>query len=217
MRILLSLALVALSASSLHAQDFARNAWGLAAAPMTYNIKEGREFEVNESNTSLDFGLSYARFFSPSWSGRLEVFLQERDLYTFHSVSGYTWVDDAYYSVEEKTVQTDLVLRADRRFRLGEQGSRFFAGAGLLLAAVYDQTISRPTSSTMAGDPTAGTYLKFGWLADAGVSLGIDDDFGVFASFRIQQDEDAFSRSDDADIVREVAAFGFHVGAEFGF
>jgi hypothetical protein len=219
MRYLLAALIVTAAVSPLCAQEASnstRNAWGIVFAPMNYGLANGSAVETNESYSSLDFGLFYTRFFSPAWSGRLDVFSQSRDFNTFAPVTGAA-TDAGYFVVKESTIQADVVLNADRRFDLGASEGRVTFGAGLTLSGIHDQTVASWFDMPFATGPDQGTYFKWGWLFEGGMSVTFHRESAIFARLRMQQDEDTFGESDDADIARELLAYGFHVGMEFGF
>lgn len=213
MRTLIVSALIVFTASPLFAQEFRRNAWGLVAAPMTYELT-GNDLGTN---TSLDLGLFYSRFISHAISARVEVFAQDRKYMTEEfspdGLGGGEWIP---YIVDEAALAATLLLNFDRREDLAGHQLRLSIGAGGMATKVLDQTIRHadPGFATSVG---WGDYSKLGWLMEAGMALDVEPGSGVFARLRIQRDVSIFGESDDADIVRELAAFGFHVGAEFGF
>jgi hypothetical protein len=221
MRILIALVLVTVTAVPLNAQDtrvMTRNAWGISFAPMNYGLAEGYSVETTQSYSSLDVGLFYTRFFSPSWSGRLEVFSLDRDYNTFAPAAGAP-DDISYFVVNEAIIQADLVLHLDRRFELGTSDGRVFIGGGVMVSGIHDQTVVPwyPADVPTSSDPGEGTYFKWGWLLEGGMSVTFYRRSAIFALLRMQQDEDMFGESDDADIARELGAYGFHVGMEYGF
>lgn len=203
MRFLLALALIATFAAPLHAQEYKRNAWGMAFAPMTYGSTEGNAFETN--NTSLDVGIFYARFFTPKFSTRLEVFAQNRHVISFGSYGTQV------YSVDENGLTGAVLLAGDRRIDLSGHEARFSSGGGFTVTAITGQE----RFSTSYADPDAGTYGKVGFLVDAGMTLGLHSSTGVFTRFRYQQDWTTFA--DDGDRTMLYRTFGFLVGMEFGF
>lgn len=206
--------------SSSRADDYRRNGWGVVVGTPTYGLTKGHPYEVSQTNTSLDFGAFYARFFTPHFSGRFELYADDRLINTFAPVNPATTNEfTSWFSVEERAVETTIVFSLDKRVDVGGHEARLSFGWGPTMSYVYDQTLGKPTSSSTfyPGDPRAGTYGKFGFTSDAAFGLALDRGMGIFARFRYQQDVSTFDESEDADIVRELYAFGFQTGMEFGF
>lgn len=216
MRYLLALVLVFATASPLHAQEYPRNAWGLIASPMASELSgdDLSNYEVGATDMSLGLGAFYQHVFSPRISGRFELSARQNRYETFADTDtgalggGITWC-----SASETTVETVVVISFDRHIDMAGHDLRFSIGTGPVISAVVDQTIGKPSETVR---PREGNYGKFGWMFDGGLALGLDPKFGVFARFRGQNDYETFGESDEADIVRKLATFGFHVGAEFG-
>jgi hypothetical protein len=217
---LLACMLLFSTVSSSRADDYHRNAWGVVVGATTYGLTEGQQFELSQTNTSFDVGAFYTRFFTRSFSGRFELYGDDRQINTFAPVNPNTVFEaTGFFSVDERVVETATVFSLDRRVDMGGHEARLSFGAGPTMSYVYDQTLGKPDPpfAFYSGDPRAGTYGKFGFMFDAGLGLAVDSDMGVFARFRYQQDVSTFAESDDADIVRQLYAFGFQAGMEFGF
>jgi hypothetical protein len=216
---LLACIILFFTVSSSQAGDNRRNAWGVLVGTPTYGLTEGHPYEVGQTNTSLDFGAFYTRFFTPHFSGRFEIYANDRHINTFATVNPGTLLEStAWFSVQERAVETTVVFSLDKRVDVGGHESRFSFGWGPTMSYVYDQTLGKASPFALsAGDPRAGTYGKFGFTTDAAFGLALDPGMAIFARFRYQQDVSTFDESDDADIVRELYAFGFQTGMEFGF
>jgi hypothetical protein len=207
-------------ASSARADDYHRNAWGVVVGATTYGLTEGYQFELSQTNTSLDVGAFYTRFFTRSFSGRFELYGNDRQINTFAPVNPNTVFEaTGFFSVDERVVETAMVFSLDQRVDLGGHEARLSFGAGPTMSYVFDQTLGKPAPNFVfySGDPREGSYGRFGIMFDAGFDIAVKPDTGVFARFRYQQDVSTFAASDDADIVRELYAFGFQAGMEFGF
>ena len=215
MRILIGLLMLLVIATTtpLHAQEYTRNAWGLLASPMSCELTgDGlSNYEMGATDMSLGLGVFYQHIFSPRVSGRFELSWRQNHYGTYVVVSP---LGTAWCTALETTVESVVVIGLDRHVDMAGHDLRFSVATGPVVSAVVEQTIGYPAFATQP--PAEGSYGKFGWMFDAGLALGLDPDFGVFARFRGQSDYETFGESDDADIVRKLASFGFHVGAEFG-
>lgn len=198
---------------SAQAQDYPRNAWGLVASPMSSTLTgdDLSPYEVGASDMSLGLGAFYQHVFSPRVSGRFEMSARQNHYGTYAQVAP---LETAWCTALETTIETVVVVSFDRHVDLAGHDACFSVGTGPVISAVVEQTIGFP--SYAPEPPSEGSYGKFGWMFDAGLALGLDPRFGVFARFRGQADYETFGASDSADIVRKLDTFGFHVGAEFG-
>jgi hypothetical protein len=80
---------------------------------------------------------------------------------------------------------------------------------------VTDQEFGAPRLD-VTDYPEGGEYGAVGYLLDAGMYLQVKRTTSVFTRFRYQEDASTFGVS-STETAREYAAFGFLVGAEFGF
>jgi hypothetical protein len=202
-----------LAAHAARAQEYRHNAWGLIASPMSVELtgNDLSNYEVGATDMSLGLGAFYQHVFSPRISGRFELSARQNHYGTYAPVAPLT---SAWCTALETTVESVVVLSFDRHVDLAGHDLRFSLGTGPVLSAVVEQMIGSPSNAP--DPPSEGSYGKFAWMFEGGLALGLDPKFGVFARFRGQTDYETFSASSDADIVRKLNSFGFHVGAEFG-
>lgn len=210
---LIAMLVVLCAASFSQAQEFRRNAWGVTAAPMSCELTgdDLSNYEVGQTDASLGLGGFYQHLFSRRVSARFELSARQNHYGTYAQVAPLA---TAWCTALETTIETVVALSLDRHVDMAGHDARFSIGVGPVISAVVDQTVGFPSFATTP--PSEGSYGKFGLMLDAGLALGLDPKFGVFARFRGQTDYSTFSESDSADIVRKLNSFGFHVGAEFG-
>lgn len=211
----ISLLVVLLAAPNARAQEFRVNAWGLIASPMSVELTgdDLNNYEIGQTDMSLGLGAFYQHVFSKRISGRFELSGRQNHYGTYASV-GSLVTDTAWCTALETTVESVVVVSFDRHIDLAGHDTRFFLGTGPVLSAVVEQSIGSPSNAP--DPPSEGSYGKLGWMFEGGLALGLSPTFGVFARFRGQSDYETFSASSDADIVRKLNSFGFHIGAEFG-
>ena len=209
-------ALVAVPAA--HAQDFRRNAYGMYAAPTIYGFAKGSEYDVAASSAGLDLGAYYSRFFTPSFSARLEVRYGTRvmdDLVTIDVFPGaYSMV-----RVEESILEVPVIIQGDRRVPVGDHELRVSVGGGFSTKFVLEQKLLGPSGEVSGkyGVVAAGSYRKVGLLVDGGTTFSVDRRSAIFLRFRVDYDIATAGEPDDASVIRRFWAAGFYAGFEYGF
>jgi len=197
-----------------HAQEFHRNAYGMYAAPTIYGLAKGSEYEVANSDAGLDLGAYYARAFTESFSGHVELRYGTRNV-----DYGVQWVvfPTSYYPIRlsESILEVPVLVEGDRRLDVDNHELRVSVGGGISYKYVIEQKILGP-GGEFTGAPDGDGYQKLGVLFDGGVTLGVNRKSAVFLRLRVDWDVSTFGEPEDDTLVRRFWAAGFYAGFEYG-
>jgi hypothetical protein len=212
--------LTTITAAPAWAGDYLRNAWGVYAAPTTYETIDSGDYNNGPSNTSLDVGFYYSRIFTPRFSLRLEVRSTRRamDVLIPRAQPRATTYYNIYDRIDENQLEVPLVLQADTRVLLGERELRVSAGGGLCYGVLlYQKHYDPPTSQSWTVHESGfGDYQRLSFLLDGGATIESLARSALFVRLRLQWDGYSFGATDDV-VVLEYFAYGFCAGFEWGF
>jgi hypothetical protein len=203
---LIAVLAVLLLAPLARAQELHRNAYGMYAAPTIFGAAKGSEYDLAGNGAGLDLGGYYSRFFTQSFSARLEARYGKRTMEA----------PTLNIRLSEIILEIPLVLQADRRIPISDHSLRVSVGGGLSYKFVLDQKLLVPDGDLDQYYPPA-EYQKLGLLVDGGVTFAVDRKSAVFARLRFDVDVATMGEPADADVIRRFWATGFYAGFEYEF
>jgi hypothetical protein len=214
---LIGMFVVLLVGTAAQAQDFRRNAYGMYAAPTIYGFAQGSEYNVASSSAGLDLGGYYSRFFTPSFSARLEVRYGTR---VMDDITPSELFPGSYvgFRLEESILEVPIILEGDRRIPVGDHEVRVSVGAGVSAKFVLDQKLLEPGGELPEdqGFKAADSYRKVGLLVDGGTTFNVDRRSSIFLRLRVDFDVATAGEPEDATAIRRFWAAGFYAGFEYG-
>lgn len=190
-----------------------KNSWGIYVTPTTHQFKKGTDYDLAQSNTSLNFALFYNRFLHKRLSLQVEAKTNNRHL----DIS----LESTPTRLVEHFVEIPLILRGFGTQIIDNTIIRIYAGFGIYYALLTSQTLStfgnEPLPAIYNRSNTVGDYSKIGWLADAGGVLTFARGWGVLLGFRAYDDLEVFGKSEDIQISPLYYAYGIYIGIENRF
>ena len=190
------------------------NAWGFYISPTTHRLSTApSKYELYHTNTGEDFGLYYSRnihrYLSVQIEGRYGI--READIEYSNQPAR---VRDAFLEIP-------VIFHVSRVRRVDKSYLRVFIGGGISYRILVEQEVVVPESGSLPPDFVTpinfGGYQKYGWVLDGGCAFMFTGRSGIFASYRVTQDQDIFSESEDLVVNPKYYSYGFQVGFEFRF
>lgn len=190
------------------------NGWGFYISPTTHRLSTApSKYELYHTNTEEDIGLYYShrfhRYLSVQVEGRHGV--RKADIEYANQPAR---VRDAIFEIP-------VIFHVGRVRRVDKSLIRIFIGGGISYRILVEQEVVVPRSGSLPpGFVTPinfGGYQKYAWVLDGGCAFLFTSSSGVFASYRVTQDQDIFSESEDLIVNPKYYSYGFQIGFEYRF